>query len=366
MNNAEDNLLNTINHCSLFKGLAPELIQKTKELAKVEKFEPNTIIIGEGDTGDKLFFIAQGKVEILQNLYFHINRTIRILKQSEYFGELALLDPDNVRSATVRTANEPVICLTINRPSFESLVKMDAGIALRLGKQFCKRDYENLQLLKSDFGNVFKATIAALGAIAEYKDPETGDHLTRVRAYTRALSLLLRDQQGFESIDEHFINLITLSSPLHDIGKVGIPDHILLKPGKLTVEEWEIMKQHTIFGAEAIQKVLKSFCYPELLEMGHNIALYHQEYWNGTGYPKGLKGNQIPIEARIMAVADVYDALRSERPYKKPISHEKARSIIINKKGSHLDPKIVDAFVQLEATFEFIFKNPPENVCVPH
>ncbi len=355
MNNSNTNLLNTIDNCQLFTGLDPALIQRAKKLAKIEKFEPNITIIREGETGDKLFFIAQGKVEVSQKLYFQIARNIRILKQGECFGELALLEPHNIRTATVRTANEPVICLTLNRSSFNSLVKIDAYFALRLGKMICERDYESLQRLKDDFGNAYKSTIAALGAIAEYKDPETGNHLNRVSTFTRELSLLLKGQQGFESIDEQFIELITLSSPLHDIGKVGIPDQILLKPGKLTTTEWEVMKQHTIFGAEAIKKILKNSCYPEFLGIGHNIALYHQEYWDGTGYPEGLRGDAIPIEARIMAVADVYDALRSVRPYKKPITHEKSKEIIINKRGSHFDPRIVDAFVQLESSFESIF-----------
>lgn len=355
MNNFNANLLNTIDNCRLFRGLAPALIQETKKLAKIEKFEPNTTIISEGETGDKFFLIAQGKVEISQNLYFHINRNIRILEQNECFGELALLEPHNVRTATVRTANEPVICLAINRLGFDSLVQIDARFALRLVKMICERDYESLQHIKFDFGNAFKSTIAALGAIAEYRDPETWNHLNRVSAFTRELSLLLKGQKGFESIDEQFVELITISSPLHDIGKVGIPDHILLKPGKLTAAEWKIMKQHTVFGAEAIKKILESSFYPEFLEIGHNIALYHQEYWDGTGYPEGLRCDEIPVEARIMAVADVYDALRSARSYKEPMSHKQTKEIIINKKGSHFDPRIVDAFVQLESNFESIF-----------
>ena len=142
---------------------------------------------------------------------------------------------------------------------------------------------------------------------------------------------------------------------LHDIGKVGVPDHILLKPGKLTPDEWKIMKQHTVFGAQAIKKILKNFSYPEFLEMGHNIALYHQEFWDGKGYPEGLAGDDIPAEARIMAVADVYDALRSTRPYKESLTHEVVKKVIVQSKGTHFDPRIVDVFIELEAKFEKIF-----------
>lgn len=350
-----------VDTCELFDELSPQSLENLKKWVEVEKFDADEVIMREGDKGDKLFIVAEGSVEVFQKLDFHINRTIRALKKGEHFGELALLSSENIRSASVKALEEPTICLTLSLANFESLIRSDPDIALKMSHKFCERDHDNLQLLKSDLGNAFKSIIEALGAIAEYKDPETGHHLNRVSAFSRELATTLKGTPGFEFINEHFIDLIELSSPLHDIGKVGVPDNILLKPGKLTPDEWKIMKQHTVFGAQAIKKILKNFSYPEFLEMGHNIALYHQEFWDGKGYPEGLAGDDIPAEARIMAVADVYDALRSKRPYKDSLTHEVVKKVIVQSRGSHFDPRIVDAFVELETKFEKIFDDLSES-----
>jgi HD-GYP domain-containing protein (c-di-GMP phosphodiesterase class II) len=346
--------LHILDTCELFDELSPQSLGNLKKWVEVDKFNKDEVIMTEGDKGDKLFIVAEGSVEVFQKLDFHINRTIRELKKGQHFGELALLSSENIRSSSVKALEQPTICLTLSLTNFISLIRADPDIALKMSHKFCERDHENLQLLKFDLGNAFKSIIEALGAIAEYKDPETGSHLNRVSAFSRELATALKGKPGFE-FNEHFVELFELSSPLHDIGKVGVPDHILLKPGKLTPDEWKIMKQHTVFGAQAIKKILKKFSYPEFLEMGHNIALYHQEFWDGKGYPEGLAGEDIPVEARIMAVADVYDALRSKRPYKEPLTHEIVKKVIIQSKGTHFDPRIVDAFVELETRFEIIF-----------
>ncbi len=353
--------LHIVDNCELFDELSPQSIENLKKWVEMEKFDKDETIMREGDRGDKLYIVAEGSVEVFQKLDFHINRKIRELKQGEYFGELALLSSENIRSASVKALHAPTVCLTLSLTNFESLIRSDPDIALKMSHKFCERDHDNLQLLKSDLGNAFKSIIEALGAIAEYKDPETGHHLNRVSAFTRELATALKGKTGFEFINEHFIELIELSSPLHDIGKVGVPDNILLKPGKLTPDEWKIMKQHTVFGAQAIKKILKNFSYPEFLEMGHNIALYHQEFWDGRGYPEGLSGDDIPAEARIMAVADVYDALRSKRPYKKPLEHEIVKKVIVQSRGTHFDPRIVDVFLELETKFEKIFDDLSES-----
>ncbi len=347
--------LHVVDDCELFDELSTQSLDNLKKWVEVEKFEKEETIMTEGHKGDRLYIIAEGSVEVFQKLDFHINRKIRDLKKGEHFGELALLSSENIRSASVKALEESTVCLTLSLANFETLIRSDPDIALKMSHKFCERDHDNLQLLKTDLGNAFKSIIEALGAIAEYKDPETGSHLNRVSAFTRELAKALKEKPGYEFINEHFIDLIELSSPLHDIGKVGVPDHILLKPGKLTPDEWKIMKQHTVFGAQAIKKILKNFSYPEFLEMGHNIALYHQEFWNGKGYPEGLAGEDIPPEARIMAVADVYDALRSKRPYKEALTHEVVKKVIVQSRETHFDPRIVDAFIELEAKFEKIF-----------
>ncbi|SFB78179.1 putative two-component system response regulator [Marinospirillum celere] len=176
------------------------------------------------------------------------------------------------------------------------------------------------------------AVVQRLGRAAEYKDNETGLHVIRMSLYSQVLAHHL----GFSEKDaEELLN----AAPMHDVGKIGIPDSILRKPGKLDAEEWEVMKTHTQIGAEIIGEDGS-----RLLQLAHSIALHHHEKWDGSGYPQGLKGEAIPLEARIVALADVFDALTSERPYKKAWTVEAALDLIQQETGKHFDPRIVEAF----------------------
>jgi putative two-component system response regulator len=190
-------------------------------------------------------------------------------------------------------------------------------------------------------------SIHALARLAEIRDPETGNHLLRTQEYVRTLANALKDHPRFAPVlDAGTIVLIAKSAPLHDIGKVGIPDSILLKPGKLTPAEWEIMRTHARLGAEAIEHAEHDSENPvAFLDFAKEIARCHHEKWNGQGYPEGLAGDAIPVSARLMALADVFDALISRRVYKEPMSYGAAREIIVSDRGSHFDPDIVDAFV---------------------
>lgn len=191
--------------------------------------------------------------------------------------------------------------------------------------------------------------IFALAKLAESRDPETGMHLERVQRYSRRLAQAMVDCPSLTPpVDADFIRLVYQTSPLHDIGKVGIPDHVLLKPGRLTPEEFEIMKSHTTIGAQTLEAALKNFPHARFLQVARDIAASHHERWDGNGYPRGLAGERIPLSARIVAVADVYDALTSRRVYKEPFSHELARDIIVGDAGSHFDPRIVEAFLKVE------------------
>lgn len=197
--------------------------------------------------------------------------------------------------------------------------------------------------------------ILGLAKLAEYRDEDTGNHLERMREYCRILAQeLSRIERYKDYITKAYINDLYQSSILHDIGKVGVPDAILLKPDKLTPEEFTIIKKHSKIGGDAILNVESRINIRSFLTLGKEIAYSHHEKWDGSGYPRGLKGNEIPLSARIVALADVYDALTSERPYKKPFSHEKARTIILESSGSHFDPAIVDAFLAREDQFETI------------
>ncbi|GMU35477.1 MAG: response regulator [Planctomycetia bacterium] len=192
----------------------------------------------------------------------------------------------------------------------------------------------------------------AMARLAESRDPETGEHLERVRQYSRVLALQLSLSPEFNDIiDLEFIHLIYMTSPLHDIGKVGIPDQVLLKPGKLTREEFEIMKTHTTIGAKTLDSVLQSFPEARFLKMARDIALTHHEWFNGAGYPDKLRGSQIPLSGRIVAVADVYDALTSKRPYKDAYDHDTAVEMILTESRRHFDPALIKAFVAQESEF---------------
>jgi len=190
-------------------------------------------------------------------------------------------------------------------------------------------------------------SIRALAHLAETRDPETGDHILRTQSYVKTLANHLQDHPRFrDTITNKYMALLTRSAPLHDIGKVGIPDHILLKPGKLNEEEWKIMQTHTTLGAHAIEMAEADIDQPvEFLALAKEIARWHHEHWNGKGYPDGLKGDDIPLSARLMALADVFDALISQRVYKPPMSYEQARDIIVAGRDQQFDPDVTDAFL---------------------
>jgi len=191
-------------------------------------------------------------------------------------------------------------------------------------------------------------TINALAELAETRDNETGNHIRRTQEYVNILAQRLQLHPSFAGfLTNKTVDLMTKSAPLHDIGKVGIPDNILLKPGKLTDEEWGIMKTHSMLGATSIERALRNADRRlDFLDMAMQIAHYHHEKWDGSGYPDGLKEEAIPIPARLMALADVFDALISRRVYKPPISYEQAKNIIVAERGNHFDPDVVDAFLR--------------------
>ena len=203
--------------------------------------------------------------------------------------------------------------------------------------------------------NARMTTILGLAKLAEYRDEGTGMHLERIREYAKMIAQeLARIPKYQNSITPDYIDDIYQSSILHDIGKVGIPDAILLKPDKLTDEEFAVIKRHTLLGGDAIKAIEYQIEGKSFLQMGKEIAYSHHEKWDGSGYPAGLKSEDIPLAARIVALADVYDALTTERFYKPAYTHEKSRQIIIGLRTTHFDPEIVDVFLQLEADFRRI------------
>jgi len=197
-----------------------------------------------------------------------------------------------------------------------------------------------------------ETVIFSLAKLAETRDPETGLHLERMQSYCRVISEKLLENKLYpETVNRRFVEDIYSTSPLHDIGKVGIPDHILQKPGRLTEDEFTIMKTHTLIGCHTLQSSIEKNPRANYLKMSAQIARSHHEKWDGSGYPDGLSKEAIPLSARILAIADVYDALASKRVYKEAFSHEKTRSIILGGKDTHFDPQLVDVFLECEDEF---------------
>lgn len=242
----------------------------------------------------------------------------------------------------------------ISKPFNPSLVKARVQNHLEL-----KRYRDDLETQVSErtkeLAMAKEATIQSLAFLAEFRDVETGSHIQRTKLFVKIIADRLSREEAYrKQLDRNIIDLLQLSAPLHDIGKIGIPDTILLKPGKLTYEEFEEMKKHTIYGADALRKTESILGGTSFLNIARIIAEFHHEKWDGSGYPYGLRSKEIPIFARIMAIADVYDALISLRPYKAAMSHEEARETIFEGANTHFDPLLVEIFRELEGEFKRI------------
>jgi putative two-component system response regulator len=240
------------------------------------------------------------------------------------------------------------------------LARVKIHLALKAHADFLsdKSDFLEAEVTKRtrEVVAIQDVTILAMASLAETRDSDTGNHIRRTQFYVKALAQHLSRNPKFSAqLTDSFILRLFKSAPLHDIGKVGIPDRILLKPGRFEPKEFEIMKTHTTLGRDAIEHAEKQLGMSvDFLSMAKEIALSHQEKWDGTGYPQGLAREVIPLSARLMAVADVYDALISRRVYKESMPHEKAVAIMQAGRGTHFDPDIADAFVALQDEFQKI------------
>ena len=232
------------------------------------------------------------------------------------------------------------------------LVKAAADV-LRNQKSVLERE---VALATAALASLQDVTILTMASLAETRDNETGNHVLRTQHYVKVLALALREHPRFaDFLTPEHIELLFKSAPLHDIGKVGVPDRILLKPGKLEPQEFEIMKTHTTLGRDAIESAEKRLgADVPFLRFAKEIAYSHQEKWDGSGYPQGLAGDAIPLSARLMALADVYDALISARVYKPAFPHEEAVQIIARGRSTHFDPDVCDAFLATQAEFQVI------------
>ena len=261
----------------------------------------------------------------------------------------------------------PVIFLTAKSDPKSEQIGLNLGAVDYIGKPFSpdlvllriknqleyKRQRDHLHELvvekTQDLRNTLKVMLTSLGALAEYRDPETGEHIKRTQIVVQKLAEVLMKNPKFQKDipNAEYVDYYATAAPLHDIGKVGIQDEILRKPGKLTDEEKEIMREHPIMGYNVLMEAAKGLDDKTMIKIAADIALSHHEYYDGNGYPNKLKGDQIPLCGRVMAVADVYDALVSRRPYKDPYPHEVAVQEILKGKGAQFDPDVVDAFVSI-------------------
>ncbi|GMU23551.1 MAG: hypothetical protein AMXMBFR13_36290 [Phycisphaerae bacterium] len=268
-------------------------------------------------------------------------------------------------SAALATPDGPVGVLNVtdrhdgasyDEESLETLRTISEAAAIAILNQIRREERDDAR----------DATILALAKLAEHRDPETGAHLERVQAYCCLLSeALARTEKYKRLITGDFIQNLVRSSPLHDIGKVGIPDNVLLKPGRLTPDEFDIMKRHARIGGDTVRSLLDRRRKRTFLQMGMEIAYHHHEKFDGSGYPDGLVGEAIPLPARILAVADVYDALTSKRVYKPAMPHQKAADIIRGDSGKHFDPDMVAAFEAQEEQFRRLSELLADNAEAP-
>jgi len=263
-------------------------------------------------------------------------------------------------SAAVQQLLEPVMHIGLGVVTLMTLLGLfvNSLILQNYEERLAGSNHRLEQLVKMRTKSLVKtrnAIIFGLAKLAESRDTDTGEHLDRIRRYVTLLAERLAKHD--RSIDQDFISNLAFASSLHDIGKVGIPDAVLLKPGKLDPDERKIIEQHSAIGRKCLEAIQEQLGSDDFLEMARVIAGSHHERWDGAGYPRRLMESEIPLAARIVALADVYDALTSKRPYKEAMSHQKATEIILHGKGSHFDPRIVDAFLASIKEFEQITNN---------
>ncbi len=293
---------------------------------------------------------------------YQVCRTLRIKEHTRKIPVIfvtANSDPE-AETAGFETGAVDFITKPISPPIVLSRVKTQ--LELKLARDYLEHQNDVLEkkVIKrtAELALTQEVTVQSLASLAETRDNETGGHIQRTQHYVKVLAQQLATNPRYANYLNHsIVEMLFKCAPLHDIGKVGVPDSVLLKPDRLTPQEFEEMKKHTEYGKEAFERALKLIqanSSSSFVQLAMEIAFTHHEKWDGSGYPCGISGEEIPISGRLMALADVYDALISKRVYKAPMPHSEARGIILENKGSHFDPAIVDAFMEIHTEFQKI------------
>ena len=345
-------VISVLSTSDLFYGLANPSLERIASHLRSVTFPPDMVICREGDVGHSMYIIVDGSVSVSSNMGWG-QRELDRKGPGAVFGEMALISND-VRSATVRSI-EKTECLQLDSEAFDSLLDQDPIMAQRIAKIMTKRYSTLVHKTSNELLSAYRALIFALANMTESRDPETGAHLERTRHYCVLLAEFLASNERFHNdITPSFIDGLYQAAPLHDVGKVAISDSILFKPEELGAAEYEKMKIHTTVGASMMEKVIRQSG-SELFRMAYRICLYHHEWWNGAGYPEGISGEAIPLEARIMALADVYDALLSKRVYKPAMAMREAEKRIRDGAGKQFDPLMAEIMLTNIGRFEEVY-----------
>lgn len=336
----------------------PRFISWLKDVCKIQVIQPGTTTAIDAqaqEAGAQLILMEADTPQALD-----ICRHLRQSPHTQHLPVIAL-DSQTARAhetALLETGAIDYIAEPIEYTSFIARIKTHLSYQFSAGvlRAITVQLENEVERHTAEISATQDVTILALATLAETRDNSTGYHIQRTQHYVRALGRHLSHNPRFaDFLTRHNIDLLFKSAPLHDIGKVGIPDRILLKPGRLEPDEFAIMKTHPLLGKQALENAERRLGQQVgFLTIAKEIAYCHHEKWDGSGYPQGLKGEAIPISARLMALADVYDAIVSRRVYKDKIAHEQAVDIIIQGRGSHFDPDLVDAFVEIEDEFKYI------------
>ncbi len=351
-----NSVFNALMKLPMYASLGLDTVREVSKSYELNNYPHNKLIFAQGDFSDRMFILISGEVAITRRMGIG-ERKLKLLQEGDWFGEMGIITHD-VRSASARAVTD-VVCLELTLDRFSALLETNLEYSQHISRVLIQRikdteisaDYYILQ--------AYESLLFSLSNLAEARSMETGAHLHRVRDYCKLLAeKLSRHPLYEEKISPFFIENIYIVSPVHDIGKVAIPDAILHKKEKLTAEETLIMQSHTWKGANVMLKLMNDIKFPTF-EMAYNVVIGHHERYDGRGYPLGLKGSKIPLEARIMSLADVFDALRSKRSYKPEYEKQKVYEMILNERGKFFDPLICDTLLDSIDEFESIYQTYP-------